>query len=99
MRIENILQTLTTQFLQKKGSKKSSQPVNSNKDMVEISTKARDLQKNHNINNSQLNTDSPIQARREEKIKGVISKIDEGYYSSPKVISKIVDNLFKRFGI
>ena len=66
---------------------------------MQISTKARDLQKNHNINNSKLNEDSSIQPIREEKIQEIVSKIDEGYYSSPKVISKIVDNLFKRFGI
>jgi len=99
MRIESILQALTTQFLQKKGDKSSSKPLNSAEDKVEISSEARDLQKNHKTNDLQKSDAKDVQPIREEKVKEVISKIDQDFYSSPKVISKIVDSLFKVFGI
>ena len=99
MRIESILQALTTQYLQKKGIKSNSKPLNGTEDKVEISSEARDLQKNHKVNDVQKGDAKDIQPLREEKVKEVIAKINEDFYSSPKVISKLVDNLFKMFGI
>jgi len=99
MRIESILQALTTQFLQKKGIKSNSKPLNSAEDKVEISSEARDLQKNQKTNDLQKGDAKDIQPIREEKVKEVISKINQDFYSSPKVISKVVDSLFKVFGI
>lgn len=94
MRIESILQTLSTQFLQKKGANKDAQPVNSSEDKVEISSEARELQKNQNTNNVNKG-----EIGKEDKIKEVREKIENDFYSSPKVISKIADNLLKRFKI
>ncbi|NVM04886.1 MAG: flagellar biosynthesis anti-sigma factor FlgM [Candidatus Helarchaeota archaeon] len=99
MRIENILQIITAQFFQRKGVKSSSKPLNSTEDKVEISSEARDLQKNHKINDLQNGEVKNIQAVREEKVKEVISKVDQDFYSSPKVISKIGESLLKLFGI
>ena len=99
MRVENILQTLTAQFLNKKGTQNTSQPINSNEDKVEISPEARNLQKSNAVNNVPQNGTNDIQSIREEKIKEVITKMNEGYYSNPKVIAKLVDNLFDMFGI
>jgi len=99
MRIESILQVLTTQFLQKKGVKSDSKPLNSAEDKVEISSEARDLQKNQKTNDLQKGDLKDIQPIREEKVKEVISKVNQDFYSSPKVISKVVDSLFKLFGI
>ena len=94
MRIESILQTLSTQFLQKKGLIKNTQPVNNNEDKVEISSKARELQKNQNTDNVQKN--DPL---KDEKLREIREKISNDYYSSQSVISKIADNLLKRLKI
>ena len=99
MRIENILQIITAQFFQRKGVKSNSKPLNSTEDKVEISSEARDLQKNHKINDLQNGEVKNIQSIREEKVKEVISKVDQDFYSSPKVISKIGESLLKLFGI
>ena len=94
MRIESILQTLSTQFLQKKGLIKNTQPVNNNEDKVEISSKARELQKNQNTDNVQKS--DPL---KDEKLREIREKISDDYYSSKNVISKIADNLLKRLKI
>ncbi len=94
MRIESILQTLSTQFLHKKGLNKNTQPVNNNDDKVEISSKARELQKNQNTGNVQKS--DPL---KEDKLHEIREKISNDYYSSHNVISKIADNLLKRFKI
>lgn len=98
MRIENILQALSTQLLHKKGIKTNTQPVNNNEDKVEISSEARNLQKIH-INGNQQNSEiKDVNNVREEKIKEVMIKLNENFYSSPSVTSKLVDNLLKMFG-
>lgn len=100
MRIENILQALSTQLLHKKGQKTNTQPVNINEDKVEISSEARNLQKTHMTNNIQNNEIKNVNNNiREEKIKEVMIKLNQNFYSSPSVTSKLVDNLLKMFGL
>ena len=94
MRIENILQTLSTQFLQKKGAGNKTQAVNSNEDKVEISSEAREMQKNQGVNNT-----NKVESSKEDKIREVRQKIENNFYSSPQIISKIADNILKRFNI
>ena len=99
MRIENILQALSTQLLHKKGTKTNTQPVNINEDKVEISSEARNLQKTHMANNLQNGEIKNVNNVREEKIKEVMIKLNQNFYSSPNVTSKLVDNLFKMLGL
>ncbi|MFC1558389.1 flagellar biosynthesis anti-sigma factor FlgM [candidate division KSB1 bacterium] len=73
---------------------KNAQPINNNDDKVEISSEARELQKNQNTSNVQKSD-----PRKEDKLQEIREKINNDYYSSHNVISKIADNLLKRFKI
>jgi len=99
MKIHNIIQTLNAHLAQKRRTIATSSLNNSEKDHVEISSKARDLQKSNgmiDLAKIHINKASGI---RQERLAEAKQKIEQGFYSSSQVLSKVADNILKGFGL
>lgn len=99
MRIQNIIQAFQSDLIQKKDVRAKEKPADTivNKDVVSISSEARDLQK---VNQSGRN-EQPVAAPevRIEKVEAARTRIAEGYYSTPQILARLAERLLKEFNI
>jgi anti-sigma28 factor (negative regulator of flagellin synthesis) len=100
MQINNILQSFQSNLVPKKELRTKDKPADNvtNKDMVSISSEARDLQKASQAGRTEQTAPAPPEARA-DKIEAARTRLAEGYYSTPQVIAKVADNLLKQFNI
>ncbi len=98
MKVHNIIQSIQSNLVYKKElNNKVKTDGSLPNDTVSISSKARDLQRASQMTPKGGTGD--IQTVRQEKIDEVKQRIEDGYYSSPNVMSEIADKLLKYFNL
>jgi len=103
MRINSIIQPMSSELRKvetnRKAEKESKTNKAANKDRLEFSSSARQL----NETNAQFETIATTLSSqpeiRSERLAEVKSKIDSGYYNSDEFIDKLADKLLKEFGL
>ena len=98
MKVQNIIQSIQSNIVYKKELNNKVKSDNSvPNDTVSISSKARDLQKASQL--SQKSGVGETQNASQDKLAEVRKRIEDGYYSSPNVLSDIADKLLKYFNL
>ena len=98
MKVHNIIQSIQSNIVYKKELNNRVKSDNSvPNDTVSISSKARDLQKANQV--SQKSDAGETQNVGQDRLSEVRKRIEDGYYSSPNVLSDIADKLLKYFNL
>ena len=99
MRVNNILQSFQSQQIQKKDIRDRTKNSDGPGDRVEISTEARSLQGKQGPEEVAKNLLHSMPEIRKGRVEEAKQKLQDGFYSSSSILSKVAENLLKGFGI